>query len=209
MRLTTHILAATMGFAMLSSAAAATTIYAEDFDRANSDTLGNGWAELSSSGNDVRVRSGVLHLRDSRAGDPDAAAGSTVIDALGRNNVTLSFDWRAMHNNETDDVLNVAWAAGRPPAISSPGDWTVLGQFSADGNSIFSEVLSLGAAANNQLINLLFWTDVSEGSEGRFEGFHIDNIAVSAVPLPAGAPLLLAGLAGLGLARRRRDLSKG
>lgn len=32
----------------------------------------------------------------------------------------------------------------------------------------------------------------------------IDNLNVSAVPLPAGLPLLLAGLGGLGLMKRRK-----
>lgn len=44
----------------------------------------------------------------------------------------------------------------------------------------------------------------SSTTGGDFFGPALDNITVSAVPLPAGAPLLLAALAGLGLLRRRR-----
>jgi hypothetical protein len=32
----------------------------------------------------------------------------------------------------------------------------------------------------------------------------VDNVPVTAVPLPAGLPLMIAGLAGFGLLRRRR-----
>lgn len=41
---------------------------------------------------------------------------------------------------------------------------------------------------------------------GAFYGAALDNVSVAAVPLPAGAPLLLAALAGLGLLRRRRNV---
>lgn len=40
---------------------------------------------------------------------------------------------------------------------------------------------------------------------GQYFGAALDNVSVAAVPLPAGAPLLLAALAGLGLLRRRRN----
>ena len=43
--------------------------------------------------------------------------------------------------------------------------------------------------------------DISSG-EGR-DGFDVDSISVNAIPLPASALLLGAGLAGLGVARRK------
>lgn len=47
-------------------------------------------------------------------------------------------------------------------------------------------------------------TFVSSHRNGSFFGAAIDNVAVSPVPLPAAAPLLLAALGGLVLLRRRR-----
>jgi len=207
MRLKTKVLAATLGFAMIGSTASAITVYAEDFDRANSNTVGNGWSELSNDDNDVRVLSGHLFLRDNLPGEPDAAAVSSVIDLTGLHAATLSFDWISSFRNEVNDVLNVAWTANRAASSTDLIEWTSLGQFSANGSGRFSELLSFGAGASDQLIRLMFWTDVSDDAEGTNEGFWVDNINVAAVPLPAGAPLLLAGLAGLGLTRRRRDRS--
>jgi hypothetical protein len=46
---------------------------------------------------------------------------------------------------------------------------------------------------------------ISFGADGRFDNFRIGAIEISAVPLPAGALLLLTGLFGFGAMRRRQS----
>ena len=60
---------------------------------------------------------------------------------------------------------------------------------------------SLDFWAAGTTTNLIF----SSQDPGPF-GAALDNVKISAVPVPAGAPLLLAGLAGLGLLKGRRKV---
>jgi hypothetical protein len=60
--------------------------------------------------------------------------------------------------------------------------------------------LFTGLAQNSGVLRLFAW-DINFADNS---GFITAKIDVAAVPLPAGAPLLLAGLAALGLLRRRK-----
>lgn len=59
-----------------------------------------------------------------------------------------------------------------------------------------------GVAKNAGVLRLFAW----DSNFGDNRGFITAKIDVASVPLPAGAPLLLAGLAALGLMRRRKAI---
>lgn len=61
-----------------------------------------------------------------------------------------------------------------------------------DGNNEFAVIFSSPGAANNN----------DQGLDD--ESWALNNLTVATVPLPAGLPLLLAGLAGLGALRSRK-----
>ena len=100
-------------------------------------------------------------------------------------------------------TLNSFWVK----TLGQPSVVKVEGFVGATSVGIFSQVLSQQTA---QTIALMFgdvtsikFTDTGQGN------IRIDDLdvtaKVSAVPLPAGLPLLVSGLFGLGLLKRRRD----
>jgi hypothetical protein len=204
-----------VALAFAASSAAAATLFSDDFDRPDSKSVGGGWSELERAPNDVFVNNGMLRLRDFRDGNPDAAASSMVIDATGYENVTVSFNWRTNSSNTASDSLFLSWTSVAAPAIDDTSAWTQAFKGGVDGDAHWSpeawstETITLTGAANGKF-NLLFWTDVDAANRG----FRIDYVtvtgdklvagAVAPVPLPAGLPLLVGGLAAFGLMKRRR-----
>jgi len=203
---TTFIAAMALG---ASSASAATVIFSDNFNRADNNTVGNGWSELEDANNDVAVNNNTLRLRDNLTGQPDAAVGSTVIDATGYENITVTFDWRALGPNEAADDLMLSYALAPAPNLTQQNQWDQVFAGSDGGTSIFSESVTLGADTADSIFNLMFWTNVTNNNNGNGEGFRIDNLVVSGdaiavVPLPASASLLLLGFGGLTALRRRK-----
>ena len=76
---------------------------------------------------------------------------------------------------------------------------TLVGRI-GDGAYFAIGTLFNGAANASGVLRLFAW-DINSNDNS---GFVTAKIDVAAVPLPAGAPLLLAGLAALGLLRRRK-----
>ena len=205
-----------VALAFAASSAAAATLFSDDFDRPDSKSVGGGWSELERSEDDVFVKNGMLLLRDRRDENPDAAASSMVIDATGYENITVAFKWRTINRyNEANDSLFLSWASVDAPAIDDTAAWTEAFEGGVDSDAHWSpkvwstETVQLTGAEYGQF-RLLLWTDVNAFNEG----FRIDYVtvtgdklvagAVAPVPLPAGLPLLVGGLAAFGLMKRRR-----
>ncbi len=200
------IAAASLALVTLTGAASASTVlYSDDFNRADNNTVGNGWSEVNRNRNDVKVRKGKLRLRDESAGSVDAAAATSVIDATGFEDLTVSFRWRSLRDNDIDDTLTLSYASAPTPALTDVRSWSHVFTGSNDGNGWSRGTISFGSDLDGAQFSLMFWTSVN----GATEGFWIDDVVVSgsaipAVPLPATLPLLGLALLGAGTALRRK-----
>lgn len=203
----TAAVAATLTFAA-SATVASVVLFEDDFGRINSNSVGNGWIELESGNADVAITGERLRLRDNLAGSPDAAAASFVIDATGYENLMVSFDWRPLNTNDGGERLNLSYALDPAPAPTLQAQWTRVFRDGNGGTTVSSESVSISPGADNSLFNIMFWSQVSNGTSGNSEGFFVDNVVVTGeltpVPLPAGGALLLGGLAAFGAMRRKR-----
>lgn len=186
-------------------------IFSDDFDRANSNALGNGWSEIEQSANDIRLRSGAVRLRDNAEGVIDAGISREFAGELSE--FSLSFDWKPLLNSDAGDRFLVSWAT---EYSNRARDWNPL--FSTDlGANDLNWTTTLISANQLEALNglesfyLLFWTNLSSNKNGSEdnEGVWLDNITltrlpeqnapVASVPLPSTLLLLATGLMGLTL----------
>jgi hypothetical protein len=194
-------------FLCMCSSASAVTIFSDDFNRADSNTVGNGWNEIEDDNNDVAIKNNSLMLRDNRSWfffDLIDAVASHSASTTGYQDIFLDFDWKASDDTESSDKLYVSWTNTADP-LNGLFSWDTI--FSADlGGSSFESV-SVGeiVGANNLAdFKFAFWTDVSHWSEYA----AIDNVVLRGTPTsvsnPSSIALLGLGLMGLGLASRKK-----
>lgn len=160
------------------------------FDLETSDKLLKLTIDLSTS-DSVSAGSGrsVFDMSTARKGEP----GNTPTTAFG---IPLNFEDQSY---SIDTFFGTALAPGE--TINAPGGFV---------SAIYSDIVSIaGSPAAGDIFSSLM-IDFSGLTEGGFMGrtnfeSDIDTLAaIPPVPLPAGLPLLLAGLGGLALIRRRR-----
>ena len=114
--------------AMLGGAAAAVSaapIFADDFNRAVSASVGNGWSETESDDVDVSIvaRSGADRQLQVRDDDPRGVASQrSGISTLGVASVFLAYEWAPTNNTEAGDVLWVEWRDGG----AGDAPWTAI-----------------------------------------------------------------------------------
>ena len=154
--------------------------------------------------------------------DPDIEPTYVVVDTLGPlvdpiNNVLVvdeTPDDRNNTGNEVDDnrsggVITFNFTAMDVlfSGVTFIDDGSLVVSGSLDGNAVFSSVIDNGRT-ENALQRLALGTsalvDQLTFDFGSNSG-AIDNVMVSAVPLPAGVALLMTGLGALGFARRRKS----
>ncbi|MFK8031537.1 MAG: PEP-CTERM sorting domain-containing protein [Gammaproteobacteria bacterium] len=176
--------------------ASAVVIFEDNFNRDNSNTVGNNWSEIEQHGNDVAVNNGMLRLRDDQNGIDAAASQLNGFSTLGLIDIMLSYDWGASTNTEAADSLFVEWRT------SGSSSWTELVEHALGGSSLVGNVLQLGVLAANQAsIEFRFYTSVSANTERAF----IDNVILSgrsAVSEPSTLAMMLLCLTLLGVRRK-------
>lgn len=190
----------------VAAPASALIIFEDDFNRARTNNVGNGWTELEDDNNDVAIRNYRLRLRDTLPGNPDAAASQLGgLSTVGLTNIFLSYNWSASRDTEAADDLFVEW---KP---QSDATWNRLAAHNLGRRAGGFNSVGLGIGAEGKSgLQIRFWTDVS----WRTEAAYIDNVKLKgirgvAVSISEPATLMLAafgfGLVGLGAAFRRRQ----
>jgi hypothetical protein len=195
MNLSIKQLLVTASLSLFCLSASATVIFQDDFNRADSNNVGNGWSTIEDDRNDVAIRNNTLQLRDNQRGIDAAAWHYNSTETFSE--IYIDFDWAASYNTESRDDLYLSWFDGT--------DWNDIWHTTLGGSGFASvSVGAIAGAENLSDFGFAFWTDVSSSREAAF----IDNVVlrgtVTSVSEPGSLALLGLGLAGLGFVRKQK-----
>lgn len=204
------LLVSVLAFAF-SPVANATIIFSDNFNRSNSNSLGVNWTEIENDSNDVVISGNTLRLRDEISGNPDAAATTIALSTLGYDTLGLSFDWKPM-KAESSDELHVSWSSSSNTGYQYL--WST-GLGGSESSFVTQALTNLIALNNFSSFYLRFWTDVSSSDEGAY----IDNVQLTgsrilptpptqaqiALAVPEPTALWMLGLGLLGLVGYKRS----
>ncbi|TYK64970.1 PEP-CTERM sorting domain-containing protein [Colwellia echini] len=193
---------------LFCASASATIIFEDDFNRADSNTVGNGWSTIEDDNNDVAIVNGALRLRDFIWFSVDAeAAHANSTESF--KDIYIDFSWDELGPSDSNDTLSLSWS-------NNGTNWNNLWTTGLGGSQGFESV-SVGAitgADDLSTFTFRFSTDVTDFLSGNFEGALIDNVVLRgtalavpavSVPEPLSIALLGLGLAGIGLSRRKKS----
>lgn len=187
------------------ASAATVTIFSDNFDRSDSAIVGNNWGPVG----DASISGNRLLLDNSYELATQQGPASGGLSTVGLTNIILEFDWQGVNtegiNPETGgpdvstDWLYVSWR----PLSGGPAAWQTAapGGIALDTSlQHYTAYLPLAAAG----IDDLQFQFMPIFSDDQNEQVYIDNVTLTAVPLPGALPLLLSALIGLFFVSRQR-----
>jgi hypothetical protein len=86
--------------------AQAVPIFSDDFTRADSLTVGNGWTEVEASTDAIAIVSGEMAIGKNQ----DPISTQFLISTVGFEDIEFSYDWRSS-GAESPDILTVSWSS--------------------------------------------------------------------------------------------------
>ena len=208
------VMAVAIALAMSASTVSAATVVNGSFEDIGTTTLnGSGWSFFNSIPGWTGDPTGEVQSAPT-IGQVDAQDGQYYVELDTNQNSTIYQD---ISFNAGSYALSFFYS----PRVNNPSQGT---------NDMTYSVAGLLSGSVNSAPNSGFpyetWTEVTDrfsvttagtyrlsfsgaGAQNESNGCGdcgalIDNVSIAAVPLPAGALLLLTGLAGLGLSRRRK-----